>query len=347
MLRIQACHQLASWFKSVGVDAQVVQGEDWDSSVIIKPYNSGIPYTVIVLEKGGLILDNKFATIPMKYLKKHKEIKDIVHKISLQLGYGKVNPVDRGEELENKPSYSEEFDLVAFRHCETRRVPNPPPETFAKYNSTLNMTTRQFFHSNVDFCLDFRLDVDDLLQYARIWLCNFDGLYHREDKDDVENGKLLYAYLRQRFAEFRNTYIKKIRNMIPDPDTFCTSILGRPYSGSKTDEISDSTLLDDAIKYMSPIKEYVDTIDKLKDEMNPEPIKSRVTLESEFAKISHAAQIEELTRASHNLFIAPEASSKARDMLNHHMKTCKECKSVGEVEENMAWTDLYSLPEYL
>jgi hypothetical protein len=100
-----------------------------------------------------------------------------------------------------------------------RKVPNPTPEVYENLNGVIMTCVRFFYGANRDLCLRLGYEIHDMKTYAQVWTANFwstSRVLMPKTKD--ENHKLLYRFLRQRFAEFYKQMITfRSRNVLGVP----------------------------------------------------------------------------------------------------------------------------------
>lgn len=135
-------------------------------------------------------------------------------------------PSLRGPQPNMKLHYSDNFELVAMRHRDFRRSPNPTPEKLRSFKPVAEKVAQRFLSLNRDLCLLHGYDHGDLMTYALVWTTNFLGLYARDghSRHSDENAKLLCVHLKQRFAELRTLMFKKGRNCFPDAEQLAINL---------------------------------------------------------------------------------------------------------------------------
>lgn len=136
-------------------------------------------------------------------------------------------PSLRGEMPARKLHYADNFELVAMRHREFRRSPNPSPVQLRRFQPLAARSAQRFLGLNRALCARHGYEHGDLLSYALVWTISFLGLYFKDARSELpnENEKLLCSYLKQRFAEFRSLLIKKGRSCFPDPEMIAELLL--------------------------------------------------------------------------------------------------------------------------
>lgn len=263
---------------------------------------------------------------------------EVFHLITEKAGYGKPNIVNRGPLPKGRLNYSDDFDLIVFRHCELRRVPNPTTATLLAYKSTQLGAARNFLTTNHQFCASVGLELDDLMTYAGIWTCNFYGQYElRADRSTkCDNQKLLFNYLRQRFAELRKTLYKRVRNTMPDYDTAATGLYDRPFVPSVDFEADSAQRSAESILMDDSHGERCATCaagqpcggDSKEAEEKLRRASAAARLQEALMRLPHDELVERLTFAMENAALAPDARDEARRQLHRHAKTCGKCGPV-------------------
>jgi hypothetical protein len=168
-------------------------------------------------------------------------------------GYDRTKPLDRGAEPvanekgnPRKLHYKDEEFLVAIRHTEFRRSPNPSDDRWKKYKPTMEKTSNAFMRQNFDLCVRHGLEFDDVMQYARCYVVNFCARYEipEEETTFFDNERKCFSYLRQRFSnDLRAILQKKERSTMPDSETVSIGLFGKtdadPEVSPDADEETD------------------------------------------------------------------------------------------------------------
>lgn len=141
-----------------------------------------------------------------------------------------------------KHIYRDEDFLVTIRHNELRRAPNPPPEVFQRYESTMREAVWSFMRALhgkstcFDICARHGLEMNDLLTYARLYVVNFVGRYEIDNPIHSDNERLCYRYIKQRLHnDFLPVLLKKERSVLPDSQTAQIALLGCTHEGADTE----------------------------------------------------------------------------------------------------------------
>lgn len=262
-------------------------------------------------------------------------------------------PIDRGPVPYTKARRNDEFDLVAFRHMEFRRVENPDPARLKFYEKTIAATSASFFRKCKNLCMDSMIEVEDLKSYARVWTCNYIGLYELAEDTGDQNLKLLRTYLSQRFNELRNLLWKRGKNIFVHYDEAHIAFCGTPYNAQTrpgTSEAGEEETKNYKLSnYSNRLGTWFSTSETTSDEVDEDYIikhrgytsnsvqkrkeNASKRLHEELNKLDHDKMIELLTEAKENLRIHPDAQKQAGEKLKEHAETCEKCKSLA-IKEN-------------
>ncbi len=249
--------------------------------------------------------------------------------LQLALGYEARTPVDRGAIPTKKMHHKEDFELVAMRHSEFRRVPNPDEADLAEYKVVIDKAVWKFYRKNQQVCHDHGYDVGDLRTYAYIWTVNYMGLYDRPNLVKEERERFLCHYLGQRFAEFHRHLQKKRRNTLPMLDDAFIATHGRPYDyGTKSnwfassDEDQESPeeawLAAEGEEDESPKeKSYVKRTLARKE--------ASAVLDEHLMRMDHDQMVLVLSGAVENDRIHLDARREASRRLRAHAARCEKC----------------------
>lgn len=232
--------------------------------------------------------------------------------------------MNRGPTPTKKPDYSTDFELVAFKHTEFRKVENPPPERLRAYEPTMERLIWKFMRSNLQLCSDHLLGFEDLKTYALVWTVNYIGLYEILDRGWEENIKLYTTYLKQRFsAELRGTLKKKERSILPSLDEAYIGMRGRTYDyGNKGIWEGDEVLPEE--------EEAIDPEGKMGYTFDPAKKKAEAASEltARLEQLPHDEMVAILLLMAENNRIPAEANHEAARRMKEHAARCKDCKDV-------------------
>lgn len=259
-------------------------------------------------------------------------------------GYPRQEPLDRGagpakNEQGNprKLHYRDDDFLVAVRHTEFRRSPNPPAERLKFYKSTMEKTAWRFFNLNYGLCVRNSLGVDDLLQYASCWVVNFIARYETQVEVHHDNERKCYRYLQQRFnTDLKGVLLKKERSALPDAQTVSIGLYGRPdIDGEVSPDPSDVYVraLDggsDSIDDMEPLDlKYLERHQEL-DLRTPETRQASAAakLQELLGSLPHERLVEVLRETVENRAFDIGTQREAARQLRIHVQGCDRAECV-------------------
>lgn len=265
----------------------------------------------------------------------------IFRKLQKTLGYKPRLPVDRGPIPQRKARYTDSFELVAFRHMELRRSPNPEKGVLEDLASIVNQITMRFFKTNRELCYDHVLELGDLRSYALIWATNFVSLHALPPERAQNNGnrKLLTVHLLQRFQNFRDLLWQKARETVlglPPYDPKADGYYQHKQTRSGVNSIGHgectvhwaniAKVMDDETD-----EDYVERHRELDTRtVNARRLSAISLLEKNLAGMPHDAMVDRLTEASDNRHIHPDAQKLAKQRLRDHESTCTRCNPLRE-----------------
>lgn len=332
----RALNQLCTWLGVVGIRYEL----DPQSKFLTVWRANGDPAELAVVvgqedtHKGAIVIQGKVLTG-----RRISEALALFRDLQMELGYEPQCPVDRGAPPEHKAHYSSDFELVALRHMELRRVPNPPRAVLKKFEKIVASTARKFFYSEQQLCEDHMLDLDDLQSFAMVWATNFAGLHSVPEtvpEAETENKRLLTDHLKQRFTNFRDLLWKKGRNIVASLDA---AFIGRnacPF------EYTDKGLWFQTLLEGEEVDEaYLSRHRKLAVH-NPTARRSSalLLLDKQLASLPHDAFIKVLQEAAGNGWIHVDAQKLAARRLREHARTCEACGGLLSSKQDEAGEDL-------
>lgn len=250
---------------------------------------------------------------------------DAFKQLQLQLGYEPKDPVDRGPIATRKAHYGNDFELVAMRHTDFRRVPNPPPGKLESYRVVIDKAVWKFFRTNQVRCQDNLLTVDDLRTYAQVWAVEYIGLYEVSTASVQDNERFLFRFLSQRFSEFRALIDKKNRNVLPMLDEAFIAAHGRPYeyttkgdwfTADQDEQASEWEIGDDEQQLAAD-----ETIEAVEREV-------RAPLDEQLEALGHDKKVEALRGVVENDRIHLDARREASKRLQAHAMKCEACAGI-------------------
>lgn len=323
------------------------------------PYEYGTRVeNVVVQKKGGgelqvLVVPAPSATPTVDLLEvlapevasSHRETADkAFHAITEAAGYGKPQAIDRGAvqaippgRKTNRP-YGDDPDRVILRESVFRTVANPTTNVYQQMDPVIMTCCRFFWMKNQALCVRLGYDIGDLKTYAQMWTANFwsTGRVLRPKKD--ENERLLYRFLRQRFAEFyQQLRGARSRNVVADKQSIAL--------GLGVDYLIDSDGMGDekVAKAVSVPTEDLDeeeqrAYERYKDEhtdintSNPKKRRASAAalLSKSLSAMPHDAMVEALTQTGKSYFACPDTRKEALRQLEIHTKSCSACTPSAE-----------------
>jgi hypothetical protein len=307
-------NQLKSWLAAVGIGFE----DSTNGLVVTSKEGSKVPVTVVMkgtVPATGLSIQAKDvgARDLRKALKAFGGLQEA-------LGYTPPKvPVDRGPVPTRKAHFSDDFELVALRHNDFRRSPNPTNAELMSFKTVIDKAVWWFFKKNIQNCADHGMEVDDLRSYAMAWTCSYLALYRTEESREV-NEKHLCQSLKQRFMDFRDYLDKKARNVLPMLDDAYIALHGRPYEYSNKSEWYATEADQDNDWEIPPGGE-----DKESEAAKHSRKDATVALDEALAALPHERLVEVLSDAVKNDRIHLDARRAASRKLQMHARKCTEC----------------------
>lgn len=339
---------LRTWLKSVGIPVRTSKAPGFDLTVT-NILDEALEVQVTrrkdetLLGPGIQVLAGDFTG------KKTSVALAAFHRITDEAGYDRTQPVNRGAEpaLNEKGNprklhYKDEEFLVAIRHTEFRRAPNPEANRWLKYKATMEKTANGFLRQNFELCARFGLTADDVMQYARCYVVNFCSRYEipEEETTFFDNERKCFSYLRQRFnSDLRAILLKKQRSTMPDAETVSIGLFGKTDADPEVspDTVEEDTDFDYIAKHCeldisSPVARRTSAASKLTELLQQLP---------------HDQRIELLRAASANTSFDTVTRREAMRQLRLHIAGCESCASDTGVEEDkdLAGTDALGAAE--
>lgn len=284
------------------------------------------------------------------------------HSITSGAGYGTPSPINRGEDPTKKMHFDDNFELVAMRHKEFRKVPNPTADELAHFDKVISKAVSRFVFINTKICRRHGLGFDDLKTYAQIWTCNYLGLYKVANPTNNDNERKLYTHLCQRFSNFIEVLLKKERNCLPDSQTAHIAQTGTPYQGrAKTrlaavidaaelsfeevmeaqqeeevepQDLAEAEIIPDGFTLFTLPESAQSSADDEEREQKITDAKRRKLaqkqLAEEFSKLDHDTLITTLEAVAINTHLCYDARAEAKKQLRLHREACTSCAEVRE-----------------
>lgn len=366
----KALNQLGEWLNAVKVQVEPSSTPGCDLVA-----TSG--EKKIEIKVGSTALDDRPAVEHLFLLSSQvtHRVKEIsirqFHRITEALDLGTPLPIDRGEDPSRKLHFEGNFELVAMRHKEFRKVGNPDPEELVKYSPVIKKAVSRAVYINAKIFKRHGIEFEDLMTYAQIWTCNYLGLYKVRKPTNNDNERKLYAHLCQRALNFIEVLLKKERNCIPDVSTASIALFGMPFEDSSTrtanrlynddfglsspsseDAFEEATGLEEAsaAELYSPDAETLMTADynpadhKVIDDKAQAKLEAKrrrlaqKALAQELSKLPHEVMIAKLEEARDNTHLCFDARSEARKQLRIHRSSCTCCVS-DDVQEQAGAVD--------
>jgi hypothetical protein len=280
--------QLKSWLKAVDIPFQ-----DYTSYILVQSESGNSVPLCFDAEPllTGHILINKDDVVN----KKMEKSLDFFTNLQKQLGYVPKDPVNRGAFATKK---SNDFDLIAFRHYELRKCPNPDPKKLKYYKPVIDIAVNKFYGKNTALLAFKTIDKEDLFTYANIWTINFIGLYELPVRGDDQNKKLLMQYLKQRFYDLVQQLNRK-------------------------EEVK--------LSYSGAAIPFLDVIQNVSDEnVTPQLPKKYYSnkLNDKLSNLDHDKMVEVLMDAINNEEINFDARKEASKRLHAHSLACTKCSTL-------------------
>lgn len=318
----QAKVKLTSWLEAVGIPYK-----ELENGLFVSDKTGNLQKVEIVQQRsGGFAAQNTVALLADEIESHTRQIAlKSFHALTVPLGYGEPIPVRRPDAPKSRLNGSDNFELVAMRHAEFRRVPNPSDEELLKYKPTMKMVLKRARSKYRYIFNDFEgMGEDDLMTYLQIWTCNYLGLYRV--KDETENKKKLYSHLWQRMTGLLKIWYRRVKTYHPPP-TVVTASAGLVYQNIQTEIQNHET---------DPLI-LPQTTKKLNKKAASESLKKR------FNALPHDKMVAILTEYQSNEHLAEDVQMEARKKLNEHKAECPLCN----VEKQAAGIDTFGTPEAL
>lgn len=232
-------------------------------------------------------------------------------------------------------AYGDDHDRVVMRESAFRQSVNPPEEAFVRFGPWIDSCVRFFFMSNQDLCHSLAFGKEDLKTYALVWFSNFWTTARLlTPKDESENDKLLYRFLRQRFSQlYQQMKGPRRRNVAVDKETVR---IGLSVKYRLTDDGAGNLSLQ-AVRDVEPeldareergLDEYRKRVCQL-DVSTPDKRRSSAAalLSRSLAAMPHDAMVSALTHTYNSLLSCPDTRKEAGRQLEKHRKSCLACSS--------------------
>ena len=320
-MRITA--QLKTWLTAVGI------GYEDSTQGLVVTSKDGAKVPVAVVLKG-----TQPAPGAIRLLARDLSSRDLAKSLNVFLGLQEAlgytppkMPVNRGPIPTHKASFLDDFELVAMRHTDFRRSPNPSNEVLRSFKVVVDKAVWKFYKKNIQTCADHGYEIEDLRSYAMIWTVNYLGVKQGEQLERDDNERHLFQYLSQRFIEFREQLNKKARNVLPMLDDAYIAMHGRPYEYSnKTGWFAAEAEVDNEWEIPTTAEEGSESVTGAARERSKKA--AATELNEQLAAMPHERMVTVLSDAVANDRIHLDARRAASRKLQAHARKCLECSEV-------------------
>jgi hypothetical protein len=267
-------------------------------------------------------------------------------------GYGSLSAINRGAEAPIPPGrktnrpYGDDPDRVIFRERVFRLVANPTHQVYKQMDGVIMTCCRFFFQKNENLCLQLAFDLLDLKTYAQVWTANFWSTDRVLNPKKDENERLLYTYLRQRFAEmYTQMRDARSRNTVADKQSILIG-LGIEHildSDGFSDRQRDGSYEMKAVRYDEPVideeaEANMEAWQKSHTILDTSTEKKRRTsaatlLAKNLAALPHETLLRTLTDAAESRFLCPDTRKEAQRQLDLHVKKCSACTALARPDD--------------
>lgn len=310
---------LNSWIRSSGVKTTHVPGADVG---IITP-SGPVGIKVSETQDDGVVC---ISAIDIANRSNRSSVKFFYGLMdSLGVSY---NPVHRGniEDLDKRtydgrdlPDGTSEIELTYMRHLEFRSAPDLTQEDWKLYSGCVNTAARLFYNRNYTRLNRLLIEMDDLVQYGRVWTVNF---LHRYRKDTVDaTSAILMNYLKHRFAEFFKLMCRQEVSFQPslavlNASTYADKPLIFDQGSQEGDDVKHYgwSIKPDIEVAMELIEEDGDEEPQLAYRTRAKHAQNR--LSKIVAGMDRKELLSKLQEAAKNDFIAPDAQELAARLLS-------------------------------
>lgn len=268
-------------------------------------------------------------------------INELIGKLMIEAGYKPRQVIDRGAKPPVSPGrksarpYGDDADRVIMRETLFRKVPNPTPKVYQDLDKVIMTCVRFFYNANRKLCLRLGYEIHDMKSYAQVWTANFWATSRvLTPKDENENQKLLYRFLRQRFAEFyRQMVTFRTRNVLvspPEEDLVVTRAYGQNIGEYVQDVVvsreTDVLLPEEKEEREENIRQYQEDHTELDVTTYKKRRDSAVSmLKSGLESMDHDQMVDALTEVCSSWFHCPDTRKEAERQLKLHRAACLTC----------------------
>lgn len=284
----RASTQLKSWLKAVGIPFM-----DQNSYILVtKKDATQVPlcFTSDFIQDDRILINtNQIVN------KKIQESLNFFLELQEKLGYEPKSPINRGP---LPVGNSNDFNLVALRHHDLHKCPNPDPKKLKYYLPVINIAVDKFVRDNIRVLTDNSMDAEDVFSYANMWTINFIGLFELPARGDDQNKRLLMEYLKQRLCDF-NQMLYRTQNM--------THFLGDTYLANNG---------------------HSEEPDGIEDELELGKKESAALLDAKLNDLGHDEMVQTLIGVIKNQYSQLDAQKEAYKRLKAHSLICAPCKEL-------------------
>lgn len=320
-----------------------------DLLVVVETKSGQLLEVSIVLESPAAPMSNKIEVLAGEITSPHRETAAAAFwTVTEAAGYGKPVAVNRpAPSLSDKGKriYRGDPDLVVWRQKVVRQTPNAPVHVFKEFASVVETCCRFFFNKNRDLCALLGYDIEDLKTYGNMWLNSFwsTGRVVDVQRGD-ENHRLLYNFLRQRFAEmYRQMKGSRTQNTILDRQSVATA-LGLEYVKDVDTRATTTQGKEFNTSFAVQVPQHADSVSDLLAQSRekkkrcvlniktPASRKSSAAelLAKELGKMPHDVMVQTLTDMHQNSYACPVTRQEAKRQLRLHREACTTCLSAQE-----------------
>jgi hypothetical protein len=328
-----------SWLQAVGIEAtrDTVPGCDL---AVVKADGTLLPVKVAVsFDEAAPEQDHAFVITSELTSRSLAVAFSAFHVITEAAGHGRPTPIDRGQAPTEKISYENDFELVALRHQELRRVANPSTEDLKAALPVIEKAISRFAFINRTICIRHGIEREDLRSYCLAWTSNYLGLYAVLDELNADNQRKLYAHLTQRLLNFLELLLKKDRSCLVDRETAALGLFGRhaPAQGRARHfaDYADGFDLESAEEVEEEDAGFLETEEEVQERAEVDADirrkAAKKTLAASLSSLSPERLVEVLTEAANNQHLCHEARVEARKQLRLYQARLERAAAKAEV----------------
>lgn len=262
------------------------------------------------------------------------EVNNLFLSLTSKAGYKCRAPINRGTPQAMAPGrksarpYGDDPDRVIMRETVFRKVPDPTPEVYETLNPVIMTCVRFFYNANRKICLRLGYEIQDMKTYAQVWTANFWSTSRvLLPKTADENQKLLYRFLRQRFAEFYKQMVTfRTRNVFTNP------VYDEPSIDREKPRFNDGSFDADSQAELEQYQQDHTSLDTSTYKKRRDS--ASAMLKSGLESMDHDKLVETLEETSTSYFFCPDTRKEAVRQLKIHKKTCLTCAALAAIQKN-------------